>query len=130
MTGNSAWKAGKGAFEKFGGKNSTDPTIKSVVSNYTNSFSFRSLLMYAKDHSHYRGALIESEEIDGQLHFTFGKIGNKHRKDSAYYQYMGIPKKDAKILAGVVKRAQFLEEGFSLLGKKVGVNTVIECFPE
>ncbi|KAM0801315.1 hypothetical protein BDR22DRAFT_202569 [Usnea florida] len=43
---------------------------------------------------------------------------------------MGIPKKDAKILAGVVKRAQFLEEGFSLLGKKVGVNTVIECFPE
>lgn len=112
MTGNSAWKAGKGAFEKFGGKNSTDPTIKSV------------------NHAHYRGTLIESEEIDGQLHFTFGKIGNKHRKDSAYYQYMGIPKKDAKILAGVVKRAQFLEEGFSFLGKKVGVNTVIECFPE
>lgn len=59
------------------------------------------------------------------------KIGNKHRKDSAYYEYKGIPEKDAKILSKVVVSARFLDNGIRVpfIGYKIGVNTFIELIP-
>lgn len=113
MAGNMAWKAGKGALHKFGGKNSHhDPTVMSV------------------DHSHYRGAkVIETKDGRVELSSAPKDIANNHRKDTAYYMYMGIPKKDAKILSGVVQRARYLDNGMSLMGYKIGVNTIIEAIP-
>lgn len=116
MSGNMAWKAGKGAFQKFGGKSAhQDPTIRSV------------------DNAHYRGAKIEKKKEDGQLVFFLNdhEIANNHRKDSAYYEYMGVPEKDAKILSSVVASARFLDNGIRLpvVGYKIGVNTFIELIP-
>ena len=131
MAGNMAWKAGKGALHKFGGKNSHhDPTVMSVVRSHINHLFWPSLLTYSKDHSHYRGAkVIETKDGRVELSSAPKDIANNHRKDTAYYMYMGIPKKDAKILSGVVQRARYLDNGMSLMGYKIGVNTIIEAIP-
>lgn len=116
MSGNMAWKAGKGAFQKFSGKNADeDPTIRTV------------------DSAHYRGALVEKREEGGQtvLVLNTQKTAKKHRKDSAYYEYKGIPEKDAKILSKIVVSARFLDNGIRIpfIGYKIGVNTFIELIP-
>ena len=134
MSGNMAWKAGKGAFQKFSGKNNEqDPTIRTVVRHHI-IFDFSlPILTFTKDNAHYRGALVEKRQEGGQavLILNTQKIGKKHRKDSAYYEYKGIPEKDAKILSKVVFSARFLDNGISvpLIGYKIGVNTFIELIP-
>lgn len=134
MSGNMAWKAGKGAFQKFGGKSAhQDPTIRSVVRRHINYYFYLPLLTTAKDNAHYRGAKIEKKKEDGQLVFFVNdhEIANNHRKDSAYYEYMGVPEKDAKILSSVVASARFLDNGIRVpvVGYKIGVNTFIELIP-
>lgn len=130
MAGNMAWKAGKGAFQKYGGKTTEkDPTIKSVVRHRIEYYFSLPLLTFAKDNAHYRGAKVERKMEDGCSVFILGKVAKDHRKDSAYYEYKGIPAKDAKILSSVVNSARFLDNGISLGGFKVGVNTFIELIP-
>ena len=55
-----------------------------------------------------------------------------HRKDSAYYEYKGIPKKDAKTLSHVVFWARFLDNGISAPGIpfRIGVSTIVGIIPE
>ncbi|CAF9915911.1 MAG: hypothetical protein ALECFALPRED_010376 [Alectoria fallacina] len=115
MTGNMAWKAGKGALQKFSGKKTDqDPTIRSV------------------DNAHYRGAKVKrKKKEDGQVVFFLDdhEIASDHRKDSAYYEYKGIPEKDAKRLSRVVSGARLLDNGMSFVGYKIGMNTLIELIP-
>ena len=133
MAGNMAWKAGKGAFHKFNGKRTDqDPTIRSVVRSHFSYHFFISLLTFVKDHTHYRGAKIKSKKENKQLVFFLDEhnIANDHRKDSAYYGYLGIPEKDAKILSSVVTSARFLDNGMRLGPYKIGANTIIGMVPE
>lgn len=134
MTGNMALKAGKGALHKFSGKRSgQDPTIRSVVMRLITYNFLLSLLTFAKDHAHYRGAKVEKRKENGQLVFSLNdrNIANDHRKDSAYYEYKGVPEKDAKILSSVVRSARFLDNGFRIpYVCHIGVSTFIELIPE
>ena len=58
-------------------------------------------------------------------------IAKDHTKNSAYYEFQGIPKKDAKILSSVVKSARFLDNGIHILGPyKIGINTFVQLIPE
>lgn len=113
MAGNMAWNAGKGAFQNFSGKHAhQDPTLRSV------------------DNAHYKGAKVEKRQEDGQTDLVLDtkKIG-KYRKDSAYYEYLGIPEKDAKILSKVVASARFLDNGLHISHFQFGVNSIIELIP-
>ena len=56
------------------------------------------------------------------------KVG-EYRKDSAYYEYLGVPAKDAKILSKVVSSARFLDNGLQLFHFQFGVNSIIELIP-
>ena len=134
MAGNLAWQAGKGAFQKFNGKTShQDPTIRSVVSRHNCHYFSLPVLTFAKDNAHYRGARVEKKKEDGKPVFFLNddKVGNHHRKDTAYYEYMGIPEKDAMILSRVVQNARFLDNGIHVpvVGYKIGVNTFVELIP-
>ena len=89
--------------------------------------------MFAKDHSHYHGAKVERSKKDGQLVlFLNDRDIGKYRKDSAFYEYQGIPKKDAKTLSHVVFWARFLDNGISAPGIpfRIGVNTLVGIIPE
>lgn len=134
MAGNMAWKVGKGAVQKFSGKNSRqDPTPKSVVRCHIHHYLYQVLLTFAKDHAYYRGAKVERGKKNGQSAlFLNDKNIAKHRKDSAYYEYKGIPKKDAKILSHVVFWARFLDNGISAPGIpfKLGVSSIVGIIPE
>ena len=59
-------------------------------------------------------------------------IAKDHRKDSTYYEYLGIPKKDAKTLSHVVSCARFLDNGISVpvIGYRIGVNSIVGLIPE
>lgn len=108
MAGRMALNLGKGAFQKISNKNNQDPTPTSV------------------DHAHYGGAKVKKD-----LSLDDRKIANDHRKDSAYYEYMGIPKKDARILSAVVTSARFLDtNGINLGFYKLGANTIFGLIPE
>ena len=130
MAGNIAWKAGKGALHKYSGKTTEkDPTIRNVVRSNSNRYFSLPLLTCAKDNAHYRGAKVEKKMENGLPVFTLGKVAKDHRKDSAYYEYKGIPEKDAKILSSVVQCARFLDNGIRVAGFKFGVNTFVELIP-
>lgn len=58
-------------------------------------------------------------------------IAKDHTKNSAYYEFQGIPKKDAKIVSSVVKSARYLDNGIHILGPyKIGINTFVQLIPE
>ena len=67
---------------------------------------------------------------DGQLIVNESKVG-KHRKDTAYYESLGIPHKDASILSKVKGSARWLDGGITIpfIHFKFGASAFIDMIP-
>ena len=135
MAGNMLLKLGKHAVEKkYSGKSqqSEKPNQrkgKKVVSFRLRNEIFSKLLTFTKDSFHYWGPRIEMRK-DGQLFVNEKKVG-AHSKDTAYFQSLGIPHDDARLLSAVKKQARWLDGGFTVpvVGTKFGVSALFGLVP-
>lgn len=116
MAGNMLLKLGRGAVDKkYGDKSQKNEKRKNSRAKKVDSF-------------HYWGPKVEFR--DGKLSVNENKFG-EHFKSAAYYENLGLPHEDARLLARLKKQARWLDGGVTvpILHLKFGVSAVFGALP-
>lgn len=135
MAGGMFLKMGQRAVEKkYGNKSgkaekTNDSRGKKLVRAHLRTEIPTALLILAKDSFQYWGPKVEMRK-DGQLIVHEKKVG-AHRKDTAYYESLGLPHEDAKLLSRVKAQARWLDGGYTvpIVHIKFGVSAIIGLLP-